>query len=165
MTPFLDGVANESPFLMKTPDVHERFARRTPRLGELVRGFRAARDRGIPYEPWLAPLKEASTYPNPESLSLNTDLPDDVVADVCLRWASSQRELDRSGLVDLVRRIQESAGIAAESELLLMVYTFQFNCIHPAGTDLLYRETPMGHTIDPRGIPELTGWLASLPRA
>ena len=28
-----------------------------------------------------------------------------------------------------------------------------------AGADLLYRETPMSHTIDPRVVPELTAWL------
>lgn len=37
--------------------------------------------------------------------------------------------------------------------------------LEPAGADLLYRETPMGHTIDPRLIPELVDWLAVLPRA
>jgi len=37
--------------------------------------------------------------------------------------------------------------------------------LEAAGADLLYRETPMGHTIDPRVVPELTAWLASLPRA
>jgi phospholipase/carboxylesterase len=28
-----------------------------------------------------------------------------------------------------------------------------------AGADVLYRETPMGHTIDPRVIPDLSAWL------
>ena len=30
-----------------------------------------------------------------------------------------------------------------------------------AGLDVLYRETPMSHTIDPEFIPELQGWLAA----
>ncbi len=34
-----------------------------------------------------------------------------------------------------------------------------------AGVDLLYRETPMGHTIDPRVGPEISAWLGALPRA
>jgi phospholipase/carboxylesterase len=35
--------------------------------------------------------------------------------------------------------------------------------LEAAGADLLYRETPMGHTIDPRVVPELSAWLACLP--
>ncbi len=31
--------------------------------------------------------------------------------------------------------------------------------LEAAGVDLLYRETPMGHTIDPRAVPELSAWL------
>jgi phospholipase/carboxylesterase len=35
-----------------------------------------------------------------------------------------------------------------------------------AGVDLLYRESPMGHTIDPAFIPQLRDWLAQrIPRA
>ena len=30
----------------------------------------------------------------------------------------------------------------------------------PAGLDVLYRESPIGHGVDPRGIEELSGWLA-----
>ena len=30
-----------------------------------------------------------------------------------------------------------------------------------AGLDVLYREAPMSHTIDPEFIPELQGWLAA----
>jgi phospholipase/carboxylesterase len=30
-----------------------------------------------------------------------------------------------------------------------------------AGADVLYRETPMPHTVDPRTIPELSDWLAA----
>ena len=37
--------------------------------------------------------------------------------------------------------------------------------LEAAGADLLYRETPMGHTIDPRVIPELSSWLGAVPRA
>ena len=34
-----------------------------------------------------------------------------------------------------------------------------------AGADVLYRETPMAHTIDPRVIPDLSAWLTkTLPR-
>jgi len=31
--------------------------------------------------------------------------------------------------------------------------------LEAAGVELLYRETPMGHTIDPRVVPELSAWL------
>jgi predicted esterase len=29
-----------------------------------------------------------------------------------------------------------------------------------AGLDVLYRESPVGHGVDPRGIDELRAWLA-----
>jgi predicted esterase len=29
-----------------------------------------------------------------------------------------------------------------------------------AGLDVLYRESPVGHGVDPRGIEELRAWLA-----
>ncbi len=32
--------------------------------------------------------------------------------------------------------------------------------LEAAGLRVTYRESPVGHTIDPRGIPELQGWLA-----
>jgi phospholipase/carboxylesterase len=36
--------------------------------------------------------------------------------------------------------------------------------LEPAGLQVTYRESPVGHTIDPRGIPELQGWLAERVR-
>jgi len=32
--------------------------------------------------------------------------------------------------------------------------------LEAAGLDVTYREAPVGHTIDPRGIPELQAWLS-----
>jgi len=31
-----------------------------------------------------------------------------------------------------------------------------------AGSDVLYHESPIGHTIDPALIPQLTGWLGAV---
>jgi len=36
--------------------------------------------------------------------------------------------------------------------------------LEAAGADVLYRESPMGHTIDPAFIPQLQTWLeAAVP--
>jgi predicted esterase len=32
--------------------------------------------------------------------------------------------------------------------------------LEEAGADLIYKESPMGHTIDPGFIPVLQGWLS-----
>ncbi len=36
--------------------------------------------------------------------------------------------------------------------------------LEPAGLQVTYRESPVGHSIDPRGIPELQAWLAERVR-
>lgn len=36
--------------------------------------------------------------------------------------------------------------------------------LHAAGANLLYRESPIGHSIDPRFVPELREWLGEIPK-
>jgi len=37
--------------------------------------------------------------------------------------------------------------------------------LEAAGVDLLYREAPIGHSVDPAGLPELARWLAETAEA
>jgi DNA-binding transcriptional MerR regulator len=104
-------------------------------LIELVRQIRAAQDHGRPHDELLALLER--NVPGTDASNLcQSDYPDETVVDICLGWKRTQRQLTREELLELVRKIFQP--IENEAEKMLMVYTFDYNCRHPAKNGLLF---------------------------
>jgi len=102
----------------------------------LASNIRVARDNEMSDDPWVDLLRLCVKDPEAASLC-DTDLPAETIADIWLDWDRARRELSRAELVDLVRRILDP-GADTEAESYLMTFAFEFNCPHPAKSDLLY---------------------------
>lgn len=104
-------------------------------LISLVDSFRDPSSREI--REFLAESLEHQ-LPNTDVLNLcKSDLPSTTIVDFCLAFEQTQRVLNRQELLNLVRAIR-NPGYNTETEDMLLLATFEFNCRHPAGTDLIY---------------------------
>jgi hypothetical protein len=106
------------------------------KLIELAAEIRDALDRGKSCT-YLRALFDSSVSCPAASNMCSTDLPPETIVDFCLGWEKTQQKLSREELLDLVRKIKSSAAMT-EAESMLRVEAFEYNCIHPAKTNLLF---------------------------
>lgn len=80
---------------------------------------------------------------------LDSDYPSREIVELCLRADTPPVRLSREDLLELVRRIMEGE-VASDVDLNLMVETFNRNCRHPAGSDLIfYPDSVFGPAVQP----------------
>jgi predicted esterase len=67
-------------------------------------------------------------------------------------------ELDLTGL----ERYPVAIGHGAYDDVIPVTFSREARArLEPAGADVLYRESPLPHTIDPRFLPELRDFVAA----
>ena len=105
----------------------------------LARKVQDSRDRG-----WndVESLTEFNRLlPNTDIDNLcNSDLSVETIVDICLGEKDTTRILTREELLELVKRFTSpgSNRFATEAESTLAVLTFNSNCKHSAGSDLIF---------------------------
>ncbi len=105
-------------------------------LTALASKIRVSRDNGMPDDQYVNLLR--LYVKDPEAVLLcDSDLPAETIADIWLGLDHTQRKLSREELIELVQKILDP-GPATEAESYLMTYAFEYNCLHPAKSDLLY---------------------------
>ena len=109
------------------------------RLVELARNIQDSRDRGGNDVESLTEFHLLLPGTDIDNLC-NSDWDVETIVDFCLGKDEAQRPLGREELVALVRRFTDpsAGGFATEAESNLAVETFEANCRHPAGCDLIF---------------------------
>jgi hypothetical protein len=107
-------------------------------LIELARNIQDAHDRGQRDKESLAEFKQLLPGSGPEDLC-NSDYDVDTVVEICLGEKDAKRSVTREELVELVSRFKPPGTnpFGSEAEVALAVMTFEHNCRHPAGFDLV----------------------------
>lgn len=77
-----------------------------------------------------------------------SDYPVELIVDLCLGMAEAQQPLTREELLSLVESILTKPA-ESEAKSILRVIAFQYNCQHPAGSDLLFYPDAVFGTPEP----------------
>lgn len=108
------------------------------RLVKLARNIQDAHDRGWRDQKSLAEFDQLLPESAPEELCYS-DFDPETIVDICLGEKDAKRVLSREELVKLVSQFKPPGPslFANEAEVALAVMTFEHNCRHPAGFDLV----------------------------
>lgn len=68
----------------------------------------------------------------------SSDYDDETIVDVCIGTDKARRHLSREEMLALVQQLSTGDGLLTEAESILAVMTFKHNCLHPAGSDLIF---------------------------
>ncbi|MCA9100497.1 MAG: bacteriocin immunity protein [Planctomycetales bacterium] len=118
------------------------------RLLELVDTIREAREQGIDSPESHSAFEQLLPDTDVDNLC-NSDYDDETIVDICLGEQDARRACTRDELVELVKRFSIVEGYATEAESILAVLTFEYNCRHPAGCDLIFYYDPYFDGRDP----------------
>lgn len=77
-----------------------------------------------------------------------SDEPSETIVDLCLGMTEARQPLLREELLTLVESIL-TAPAESEAKSMLRVIAFQYNCKHPAGSDLLFYPDAVFGTPEP----------------
>lgn len=118
-------------------------------LIELARNIQDSRDRGWNDAESLAEFNRLLPGTDIDNLC-DSDWDIETIVDVCLGKDQAERRLNREELLALVRRFSDPNGYATEAESTIAYKTFERNCRHPAGGDLIfYPDEYFGGRSDP----------------
>lgn len=109
------------------------------RLLRLVERIRNARETGQQDTEALAEFEQIQPGTDVSNLC-DSDFDDETITDICLGDRDIKRVCTRAELLDLVRKLQSTTAGSFDTEAgaIQAVRRFNYNCRHPAGSDLIF---------------------------
>lgn len=104
-------------------------------LVTLARSIQDARDQGRDYSHAISELQKHLPYPRIHELFVG-DYAAEYIVDFALLWLPKWPKLSRTELIELVAKLMEADGTAAE--LAIGTLIFDSNCVHSAKNGLIY---------------------------